>query len=102
MVSVGQRLRQGATGTTCLGTAGRLKAGAGAPGDWEMMLVLAGGFSGASASAQHCAWVPKESLEREGGRESEREDPENRGSYLMHLFLFFLPYAFYTLTTASI
>ena len=35
------------------------------------MLLLAGDFSVASASAQHCAWVPKESLQRE--REQERE-----------------------------
>ena len=33
--------------------------------------MLSGGFSVASASAQHCAWVPKESLQRE--REQERE-----------------------------
>ena len=89
MVSVGQRLRQGETGTTCLGTAGRLKAGAGAPGDWEMTLVLAGGFSVASASAQHCAWVPKESLQRERAEESVKGRILKTGDHTLCIYFYF-------------
>ena len=67
----------------CLGTAGRLKAGT-AWGRGDDVVIGWGLLCGFRFCTTLCLGSQGKPPEREGAREREREDPENRGSYLMH------------------